>query len=91
MKQGEVVLGHKHDIYTLDMLIEGSMLITNNPEKEFVRIQAPFIFETAPGSQKFGMCETDCTFLNVLRYDEGETEDEVYNRMIGKETTCQEQ
>jgi len=91
---GEVVLGKVHKEWNVNILTQGSLWVTSDPTKDFVRIEAPYTFETGPGAQKFVMCETDCVFMNVIRALPNETEDEVVNRMaeetkITKEITCQ--
>ena len=93
--KGEVIIGRVHKEWNVNILTQGTLLVTNDPTKDFLRIEAPYTFETGPGSQKFGMCETDCVFMNVIRTLPNETEDEVLDRMtedtkITKEISCQQ-
>lgn len=98
MKAGDIVLGKTHTIYDVSVLMSGSLYVTNNPEGSFVRLDAPQVFETAPGAQKFVMCITDCVFMNIM-HSENETADELLERMtvdsritktINKGLTCQQ-
>jgi len=95
MNAGEVVLGKVHKEWNVNVLTQGSLWVTNDPTKDFVRIEAPYTFETGPGSQKFVMCETACIFMNVIRTLPNETKEEVLKRMaedtkITKEIECQQ-
>ncbi len=84
MKAGEVVVGRIHEIWCVNMLVSGSMLVTDNPEASFTEIEAPFVFESSPGSQKFGMCQTDCVFINIITTLPDETLDALSKRMAKK-------
>ncbi len=98
MKAGEVIIGKIHTEWNVNILASGSMYVTSNPEDAYVKVDAPYVFETGPGSQKFGMCITDCVFMNAIRCEDGETGEEVVDRMtkesrvtnsIEKEKLCQ--
>ena len=80
LKAGEVVLGKIHKEWNVNILASGSMYVSNDPTKDFVRVEAPAVFETGPESQKFVMCITDCVFMNAI-ISNNETEDELLNRM----------
>ena len=80
-KAGQIIVGEVHKEWNTNVLASGSMLVTDNPCGEYVLIHAPLVFETGPNSQKFGMCITDCTFINIIKTLDGETEDECLNRM----------
>lgn len=80
MKAGEVVIGKIHKEWNVNILASGSLWVTNNPEEGKVRVDAPYVFETGPGSQKFVMCITDCVFMNAITSN-NETEEELVNRM----------
>ncbi len=80
MKAGEVFIGSEHKEWTLNILASGILKVTNDPTKGSIRIEAPFTFESGPGSHKFAMCITDCVFMNVMR-SENETADEALNRI----------
>ena len=92
---GEAILGKVHKEWNVNILASGSLYITNDPiSGDRVRIDAPYIFETGPGSQKLGFAITDCVFINVIRSND-ETEKEVFNRMSEQKTLtggtkCQE-
>ena len=80
MKAGEVVIGKIHKEWNVNTLVSGSLHITNNPDGKLVRVDAPQVFETGPGSQKLVMCITDCVFMNTI-VSHNETEEELLNRM----------
>ena len=80
LKAGEVILGKIHKVHTVNILVSGSLYVTGNPEGGFVKLVAPQLFETGPNSQKFGMCLTDCVFMNIMQ-SENETEEELLGRV----------
>lgn len=92
---GEVILGKIHKEWSLNILASGSLLLVADPtSKAMVQINAPYIFESGPNSQKLGMAVTDCVFINVMRTKKDETVDEALDRMvedtlITKEIECQ--
>jgi len=81
VRAGQVIVGEVHKEWNTNILASGSMLVTDNPAGEYVLIHAPMVFETGPGSQKFGMCITDCTFMNIIKTLTLETEEECLQRM----------
>ena len=94
---GSVYLGKVHKEWSLNILASGSMYVMADPTKDKLKVEAPYVFETGPGSQKFVMCITDCVFMNVLK-SENESIDDMENRMasnsritklIEKERLCQ--
>ena len=96
LKAGEVLIGKIHKEWNVNILASGTMQVTSNPQAEFVTVEAPYVFETGPGSQKFGMCLTDCVFMNAI-ISSDETEETLLNRMteesritkvIEKEIVC---
>ena len=86
--EGTMLVGKEHTVWGLDILASGSMLIMNDPFGEYVRIDAPQVFESGPGSQKLGKALTDCVFINVMSTEENETIGDVMKRII-KEPECQ--
>ena len=81
VQAGDIIVGEVHNEWNVNILASGSMLVTDNPAGEYALINAPMVFETGPGSQKFGMCVTDCTFMNVIKTLPMETEDDCFHRM----------
>lgn len=81
IKAGDIILGKIHKEWNVNILASGSMYVMSDPTKDKVRVDAPQVFETGPGSQKLGMAITDCVFMNVMSYEPGETLDEVVDRM----------
>ncbi len=63
---GDVILGKIHKVWQVNILASGTMMVTNDPTEKAVKISAPYSFETGPDSQKFGMCLTDCVFINAI-------------------------
>ncbi len=82
MKAGQMVQGKIHNEWAINILASGVHLVTSDPSEPPVRLEAPQVFESAPGSQKMGMCLTDCVFINVMRSKAKETEDEFINRVV---------
>lgn len=77
---GEVVLGKIHKEWNISILCSGTMLLHSDPTKPGVKVYAPQVFETGPGSQKLAMAVTDCVFMNVM-VSENETAEEAVDRM----------
>lgn len=77
---GSVYIGKIHKEWSMNILASGSMYVMADPTKEKVKVEAPYVFETGAGSQKFVMCITDCVFMNVLKSN-NETKTEMENRM----------
>lgn len=92
---GEVILGKIHKEWSVNILSSGSLFLIADPtSKQMVRIDAPYIFESGPNSQKLGMAITNCVFINVMKTNKNETVDEALDRMvedtaITKEIKCQ--
>jgi len=81
IEAGNILVGEVHKTWNVNILASGTMLVTDNPAGEYTLIQAPVVFETGPGSQKFGMCITECIFMNVVTTKQGETVDECLHRL----------
>jgi len=80
IKAGEIILGKVHKEWNINILASGSIRVTNDPRQPHVQIDAPYVFETGPGSQKLVLAVTDCVFMNVM-ISENETPEEAVNRM----------
>ncbi len=82
MKAGQLVQGKIHNEWAVNILASGIHLVTSDPSEPPVRLEGPQVFESAPGSQKLGMCLTDCVFINVVRSQPKETADEFDDRVV---------
>ncbi len=82
MKAGQLIQGKIHNEWAINILASGTHLVTSDASEPPVRLEAPQVFESAPGSQKLGMCLTDCVFINVMRSNPKETEDEFMDRIV---------
>ena len=80
--EGAMLLGKEHAVWGLNILASGSILLMNDPYGEYVRIDAPQVFESGPGSQKLFKALTDCVFINVMNTEENETIGDVMKRII---------
>jgi len=85
---GQMILGKEHAEWNVNILTEGTLIVMSDPYSPKVKVEAPFIFETGPGSQKLVKALTDCVFMNIVGIKKGETKEDVFKRMV-KESECQ--
>ena len=78
---GEMLLGKQHNDWDVTILCSGELILMGDIHGEQVRLQAPKVFETAPGSQKIVKALTDITVMNIITIRPGETIEEVNKRI----------
>jgi len=81
---GGMIVGKKHSEWTVNILSSGTIIIMDDILGEQVKMTAPQVFESAPGTQKIGKALTDVVFMNIMRSKDGETKEESLNRLTGK-------
>ena len=80
-KAGDMILGKPHHNWDVTILCSGELIFMGDIHGEQVRLQAPKVFETPPGSQKIGKALTDITVMNIITIRPGETIQEVNKRI----------
>ena len=86
--EGSMVVGKKHVAASLNILAFGKLILMNSVDGVKVFLEGPETFSSAPNSQKLVKALTDCVFINVFKVNEGESMEDVRNR-ITKESLCQ--
>ena len=85
MPAGTMLIGKEHAEWSVNILTAGTLVVMSDIKGEQVRLTAPQVFETGPGTQKIGKALTDVTFMNVVRAAPGETKEDIYNRIVKHE------
>jgi len=84
--QGTMLIGATHTKPCYNILLYGKICVGDG--EDFVVIEAPQTFITAPGKQKVGYCITDVIWANVFHTDKTELQDieqELFKEEIYKE------
>lgn len=74
IKQGTILIGHKHKEPCMNILAQGVMVLKRDMEDEGTLIKAPYTFHTEPGSQKMAICLEDAVFINIFKTEETDLE-----------------
>ena len=78
---GETILGAKHKIWSLNVLLSGRILVMTDPYGEYVELVGPALFESGPGVQKLIKALTDCVYMEVIKQEKGDTLDSALQRL----------
>lgn len=89
MPAGMMVVSKVHNDWSVNILASGRLLLLNDPLEDYVELVGPQVFETGPGSQKLLKMLTDCVFMEVYNLRDGETEEDIRNRVTGGETNVE--
>lgn len=82
LKAGQVVVGHRHTVASLNVLAKGKVILLYNGETEI--IEAPHHFVSSPGTRKAVMVLEDAIWRNV--HETEETDLEVLEETIIQKT-----
>ena len=87
-----MLVGATHKKASFNILTEGEVIVSDGVKE--VKLKAPQIFVSDPGSQKVAYCITDTIMVNVFRTDATsveEAEQELYEEELYKENRiCQQ-
>jgi precorrin-6B methylase 1 len=74
--QGTVLVGKVHKEENFFMLVAGDMTVMGD-DGRIIRVQAPFMIVTKPGTKRVGFAHTQCIVLNIHGNPDNETDQEV--------------
>ena len=83
MPKDSLFLGHKHKTKHLNIISKGSCLLIDTLNNTRQLIEAPYIFESLPGTRKLVYIIEECTWTNVHLTDK-KTIEEVEEEIIEK-------